>query len=215
MPKRALYEKRPYLLASIAAAIAYYLLRDQYIGGAYLALIKGAAVGLLAIYAIDRHRGRDARWIAGVMALAAVADIVFEFAPFAGGFLFFLSLVLAIGLFLSHRRAQPSGSQKVAACALLLATPAISWSLSQDWNVALYGLALGGMAGSAWVSRFSRYHVGIGAVLFVAADILTVAQMRPVPVGAYVEWFIWPLYYCGQFLICTGVIQTLRRDHQA
>lgn len=215
MAKSALYEKRPYLLASIVAAIAYYLLRDEYIAGVYLALIKGAAVGLLAIYAMARLPGRDTLWIASVMGLAALADIVFEFQTSAGGLLFFLSLVVAIGLFLTHRRANPTGSQKVAACTLLLATPIVSWSLSRDPDVALYGLALGGMAGSAWISRFSRYHVGIGAVLFVAASFLTIAGMGAMKLPFPAEWLIWPLYYCGQFLICTGVIQTLRRDHQA
>lgn len=215
MPKRALYEKRPYLLASIAAALAYYLLRDGETPGVYLALIKGAAVAMLAVYALLRHRSRDAHWIAGVMAVAALADVVFEFDEYAGGFLFFISLVLAIALFLRHRRAHPAPSQKAAATALLLATPAISWLLAQDMAVALYGLALGGMAGSAWASRFSRYHVGIGAVLFVAADFLVVAQMTLLPPGSFAGWLDWPLYYTGQFLICTGVIQTLRRDHEA
>ena len=144
--------------------------------------------------------------------LAAGAFLVDEV---AGGGLFFVSLLAALGLFLRHRRKRLTGSQKTAATALLLATPAISWLLSRDPAVALYGLALGGMAGTAWASRFSRYHVGIGAVLFVASDFLVVAQMNLLPLGSLAEWLGWPLYYSGQFLICTGVIQTLRRDHQA
>jgi len=42
-----------------------------------------------------------------------------------------------------------------------------------------------------------------------------VAQMEILPPASLAEWLSWPLYYCGQFLICTGVIQALRRDHQA
>ncbi|OCC24507.1 hypothetical protein MB02_03180 [Croceicoccus estronivorus] len=215
MPKRALYEKRPYLLASIAAAVAYYLLRDGPTPGLYLSFVKGTAVAMLAIYAMLRHRSRDAQWLAGVMAIAALADVIFEFDEFSGGLLYFVSLLMALALFLRNLREQPSSSQKAAATALLLTTPLISWLLSQELSVALYGLALGGMAGSAWVSRFSRYHVGLGAVLFVASDFLVVAQMHVLPPASPAEWFSWPLYYCGQFLICTGVIQTLRRDHQA
>lgn len=215
MPQRALAEKRPYLVASIVAAISYYGLRDAYISGISLALIKGAAIAFLAVYAQSRHRGRDGRWIAAVMSVAALADVVIEFAPAGGGVLYFVTLLLAAGLFLTHRRAGITATQGITAAALLLLTPLICWSLSQEPRIALYGLALGVMAGSAWISRFSRYHVGVGAVLFVAAAFLLIAQMRFLPHDSAAGWFIWPLYYCGQFLICTGVIQTLRRDHQA
>lgn len=215
MPQRALAEKRPYLVASIVAAIAYYALRDAYISGIFLALIKGAAIGSLAAHALTGHHSRDAQWIATVMGIAALADIVSEFAPLPGGFLYFLTLVLATGLFLGHLRVHPAASQRATAAALLLITPLICWSLSQELRIALYGLALGGMAGTAWLSRFSRYHVGAGVILFLTAALLLIAQMRFLPHDSFAGWLIWPLYYCGQFLICTGVIQTLRRDHQA
>jgi uncharacterized membrane protein YhhN len=216
MPRRALAEKRPYLLASIAAAIAYYILRDGALGGIYLAAIKGAGVALLAVYAWQRSRSNDVHLIAAVMAIAAAGDVMIEFSQVEGGGLFFASHLVAMALYLQqhNRRAHPTGSQKAAAVALLLLTPLAAFLLSGEWAVALYALALGGMAGTAWTSRFSRYHVGIGALLFVASDLLLFASVGGALDGP-ADLLVWPLYYVGQFLICTGVVQTLRQDHQA
>lgn len=217
MPKRALAEKRPYLLASMAAAVAFYLLRDGELGGLYLAAVKGAAVGLLAIYAWHRSHSNDVHMIAGVMALGAMGDVAMEFWFEVGGALFFVGHLLAMSLYLQphNRRSKHTASQKAAALALLLLTPLASFLLSKDPVVGLYGLALGGMASSAWMSRFSRYHVGVGALLFVASDLLIFARVGGAVLGNLPHWLIWPTYYVGQFLICTGVVQTLRRDHQA
>jgi uncharacterized membrane protein YhhN len=216
MPRRALVEKRPYLLASIAAAVAFYLLDGGALGELYVALIKGAAVGMLAVYAWHRSPSRDVHLIAAVMAVAALADMVIEFYEVEGGALFFVSHLLALTLYLQphNRRKVLTASQKAAAVALLLLTPLAAFLLSRDTSVALYALSLGAMAAAAWTSRFSRYHLGIGALLFVASDLLIFARMG----GALTEvagWLVWPTYYVGQFLICTGVVQTLRRDHQA
>jgi hypothetical protein len=217
MPKRALIEKRPYLLASIAAALAYYFLREGELADIYIAAVKGAAVGLLAIYAWHRSHSRDVHMIAGVMALGAAGDVAMEFWAEIGGALFFAAHLLALALYLQphNRRIAHTPSQKAAALALLVATPAIAFLLTRDPAVGLYGLALGAMAGAAWMSRFSRYHVGIGALLFVASDLLIFAQWGGAGLGDLPHWLIWPTYYIGQFLICTGVVQTLRRDHQA
>jgi uncharacterized membrane protein YhhN len=216
MPRRALVEKRPYLLASIAAAVAFYLLDGGALGELYVALIKGAAVGMLAVYAWHRSPSRDVHLIAAVMAVAALADMVIEFYEIEGGALFFVSHLLALTLYLQphNRRKVLTASQKAAAVALLLLTPLAAFLLRRDTSVALYALSLGAMAAAAWTSRFSRYHLGIGALLFVASDLLIFARMGGALTGV-AGWLVWPTYYVGQFLICTGVVQTLRRDHQA
>jgi hypothetical protein len=217
MPKPALVEKRPYLLASIAAAVAFYLLDGGALGELYIALIKGAAVGFLAIYAWHRSPSRDVHLIAAVMAIAALADMVIEFYEIEGGALFFSSHLVALALYLQphNRRRVLTASQKAAAVALLLLTPLAAFLLSREASVAFYALSLGAMAAAAWTSRFSRYHLGVGALLFVASDLLIFARMGGHGLGGLPGWLIWPAYYVGPLLICTGVVQTLRRDHQA
>jgi uncharacterized membrane protein YhhN len=217
MPKRALYEKRPYLLASIAAAIAFYLLHDAEVPGLYLILLKGLPVALLGFYAWLRHKSRDAHMVTAIMVVAALGDMAIELDQLAAGGLFLVSHLIALALYLSphNRRRKLTGSQGATAGALLIATPVLAYLLTSSLLVAIYGLVLGAMAGAAWTSRFSRYHVGIGAVLFVVSDLLIFSRDSGMELGGIQDWLIWPLYYTGQFLICTGVIQTLRRDHQA
>lgn len=212
MPKRALAQHRPWLLASIAAATLFYFLHDDAIGGIQLMALKAAGVALLAVYALHRgHRG-DARLLALVMALSAIGDALIEISFIAGGAAFFLAHLAAIALYLRNRRAQPTTSQRLAGAALLVGTPLVSWLLSGDAGVTLYSLALGGMAACAWLSRFPRYRVGTGAVLFVISDWLIFSRLGFIGENAVADWLVWPLYYGGQLMIATGVIQTLRHE---
>ncbi len=212
MPKRALVEHRPWLLASIAVATAYYFLGNAPIGGIQLMLLKGLGIALLAIYALRRHSSADARLLALVMVLSSLGDVAIELSLVAGGVAFFFSHGAAVVLYLRNRRLDPTSSQKLTGGALLLVTPLVSYLLSGDWAIALYALALGMMACTAWLSRFSRYRVGAGAVLFVLSDWLIFSRMGFIGQNAVADWFVWPLYYSGQFLIATGVVQTLRGD---
>ena len=222
MARRALAEKRPLLLASIAAALAFYYLRWGTLPELYLIPVKGAAVGLLAIYLWLRHSSPDARLLAWAFGAAALGDMVVEvidpvadYARLIGGLLFFAYHVMAMGVYLRNRRPQLSPSQKGAVVAMLLLTPLLGWLLpanrGEALNVALYGLALGAMAASAWASVFPRYRVGAGAVLFLVADLLLFAEMGPLQGHIVPQILVWPIYYLGQLLIATGVAQTLRK----
>jgi uncharacterized membrane protein YhhN len=216
MPKRALIDKRPILLASMAAALAFFVLRQSpVVPELWLIPLKGLGVGLLALYALLRHRGTDAKILAAMFVLAALGDMAIEIDRMAGAILFFAYHMVAIGLYLRHPRETSTGSQKATAVAMLLLTPAIFWLLPADrgeaWPSALYGLALGGMAACAWLSAFSRYRVGVGAALFLVSDLLIVAGMGPLMGEPLHQWLIWPLYYVGQLLICLGVVQRLGR----
>lgn len=213
MSRRALIEHRPWLLAGIVAALAFYLLEDGNIGGLYLIAIKGAAVASLAVYALVRGSGPDAKLLALYLALSALGDMALELYFDAGGAFFFAAHLAAIALYLRNRREHPTGSQKAAGTGLLIGTPIIAWLLTLDSVPALYALALGGMAAGAWLSRFPRYRVGTGAVLFVVSDLLIFARMGEWIEPAITGWLVWPLYFAGQFLICTGVIQALGRQH--
>lgn len=215
MPRRALIDHRPWLLAGLAMALAFWVLGDSALGGLYLMALKGGSVAALAAYALARGKGRDARMIAAVMAIGAAGDVGMELDTVAGGGLFLLSHLVAIALYLANRRARTTGSQQAAAAALVIGVPLAAWLLARDPLAVAYAAALAAMAATAWLSRFSRYHVGIGALLFVTSDLLIFARLGGELPPALAEWFVWPLYYAGQFLICTGVVRTLRRDHTA
>lgn len=210
MPKRALIERRPWLLASLIAGISYYFVAGYQVPGLYQIAWKGAGVALLAVWALRRHRSSDARQIGVVMALGALGDMAIEVNLIAGAGAFLLGHLLAIRLYLRHPSTATSFSQRLAAAALVVLTPLLAWQLSGNLAAALYGLGLGGMAANAWLSSFPRYRVGLGAVLFVASDLLILARLGVLADSAVPGLLIWPLYYFGQFLICIGVVGALR-----
>jgi uncharacterized membrane protein YhhN len=211
MAKQALIEHRPWLMASITAACAYYFLADNPLGEIWLILLKGAAVGLLALYAVRRiGTGLDGAIFVLVLALAAAGDMVIELDFNAGGALFLASHLVAILFYWRQRRANRTPSQQLLAVALLIGTPVVSYIVSLRGDIALYSAALGAMAAAAWLSRFPRYRVGAGAVLFIVSDWLIFARFGPFNLAPLPELLIWPLYYAGQLMIATGVVQTLR-----
>jgi uncharacterized membrane protein YhhN len=215
MARRALAEKRPLIFASIAAALAFYYLRWQPWPELYMIPVKGAAVGLLAVYLWQRHSSPDARLMAWAFGAAALGDMASMVDLTIGGLLFFAAHVMALGVYLRNRRPTLAPSQKGAVVALLLLTPLIAWFMPADRaqapSVALYALALGAMAAGAWASVFPRYRVGAGAALFVLSDVLLFADMGPLAGSVVPKVMVWPLYYLGQLLIAVGVAQTLRK----
>ena len=215
MSRRALSDKRPYLFASIAAALAFYYLRAAPVPEIYLIPLKGSAAALLAAYCYAGHSSADARLLSWAFGAAALADMAIEIDQTIGGLLFFLYNVLALGVYLRHRRERLTGPQSWLVGLTLILTPIIAYNMPADrveaMGTALYGLALGAMAAGAWASTFPRYRVGSGAMLVLIANMLLFAQMGPLSSSAVPEILVWPIYYLGQFLICTGVIQTLRK----
>lgn len=212
--KRALVESRPWLLLSLLASITYYFVSDAPIPGLYLMLWKGLGVGFLAVFAFVRHHSVDGRLIGGAMALGAIGDMLIEIDMIYGAVAFLIGHVIAIALYARHRRASVTFSQRLFALLLVPGVVLIAWALPMDRSgaggIALYSLFLAVMAAMAWTSDFPRYRVGIGALMFVVSDLLIFARLGPLEGSVIPDWLIWPLYYFGQFLICTGVIQTLR-----
>ncbi len=200
------------MLAGLAAAIAYYFLWNNPIGGVWLILLKGAGVGFLALYAWRRASGPDAIILGVVLAVSALADMALELSIEVGGAIFALSHLVAVVLYLRNRRERTVWSQRMLALALLIGTPAISYLLSGRMDIALYGCTLGLMAAAAWMSRFPRYRVGIGAVLYVLSDWLIFSGFGAFDLGLLPDALVWPLYFAGQLMIATGVVQTLLWD---
>lgn len=217
MAKGALIEQRPWLLASIAAATAFYFLSDNPIfEGTWGLLAKGASVGLLALYVALRvphgkHRA-DGFLLVAALALAACGDVAIELDFLTGGAFFAAAHVVASGLYLRNRHQRPSPVQKLVGAALLIGTPLVSWALSGNVQIAIYAAFLGAMASAAWMSHYPRYRVGTGAVLFVISDWLIFARMGAIDLEPANSILIWPLYYAAQIMIATGVIQCLRGE---
>lgn len=204
------------IAASVVAALAFYLLRSADPMPMALVVLKGTGVGMLAILALLYGPGRSGAMLASVMALGALGDMLIEFDTVAGAAAFLIGHMVAIVFYLRFRRDRLTASQLMLALVILVTVPFAGWSLPADRAMApvvlVYALALGLMAAAAWTSRFSRYSVGIGAVLFVLSDLLIFAEGGPLALSALPHLLIWPLYYIGQLLICLGVLRLLGRE---
>jgi hypothetical protein len=197
-------------LAALIAGISYLWVIANDVTGAPAVIWKGAGVALLAIYALASGSSNAHRWIAAVLSCGAAGDVLLEtHGLIVGAIAFSTGHLLATWFYLGQRRDQLVPSQMGLAGVMLIMTPVIAWMLTQRIDIAAYAWMLGSMAASAWISRFSRYSVGIGAVLFVISDLLIFARMGPFAGMASVSLAIWALYFAGQYMIATGVVAAL------
>ncbi|MBH5322677.1 lysoplasmalogenase [Aurantiacibacter sediminis] len=215
MPHRALSQKRPYLVLSVVAALVFFYLQATDLPGLYLIPIKGSAVAFLALYAFMRHGSQDARMIAAALVFASLGDMAIELDRIAGAVAFIGFHIIALLVFLRHKREALEGRDSLIFLALLLGTPLVGYFLPYDPDlkplVAIYALPLGAMAAGAWASDFPRLRVAAGAMLFIFSDWLIFAEMGPLSGSPIPQYLVWPIYYLGVFLITIGVITTLRK----
>ena len=203
---------------SLAAAIIGGV---SYLAASHLALSqpaelawKGSGVGFLALYAGLFARSADGRLICAVMALGAAGDVLLGLSGLVvGGAAFLLGHLTAVGLYLRNRRGTLSPTDLLMAAVIVAGTVTTAFLLPADRagapGVAIYALGLSAMAASAWISRFPRAWVGLGALMFVASDLLLFARAGPLHGAGWVSPAIWGLYFVGQALICTGVVRAL------
>lgn len=203
---------RAILGAAIIAGVSYCLAAWCGWQGPATVAWKGAGVALLAVWAAMQARDIDGWLLAAVMALGATGDILLETAGLnVGALAFLLGHLVAILLYLRHRRDRLSTSQRALGVIVMPLVIAIAAAMTRQIGVAIYAAALGGMAATAWTSAFPRYRVGIGAMMFVASDLLIFSRAGPLAGSIVPTLFVWPLYFAGQALIATGVADTLAR----
>ena len=211
MPERAPIEHRAWLAASLLAGISFYFVKDAHLPAPAFIVWKGAGVALLAVWALLHPRSREVLLVALVMALGAAGDMLLEWNQTAGGAAFLLGHVVAMWLYLRNWRPNITPSQRLLASLVVpvsVFVAAVCSRPAQQLATAIYAFFVAGMAASAWTSRFPRYRTGIGAMMFLASDLLIFARMGPLANSLLPGLLIWPLYYAGQFLICIGVVGT-------
>ena len=214
---------RPGLLAKLILACAILggvsFLASAYVGPPHAAMVvwKGSGVALLALYAAARAKSLDGWLLVAVMALGATGDVLLETHGLITGALAFLAgHLVAIALYLRNRRPALERSQLLLALLIVPATVITAWLLPGDRagapGIAFYSTGLALMAAAAWISRFPRMSVGLGALMFVASDLFIFARTGPLEGLAWVSPVVWALYFAGQLRICLGVVGTLAQE---
>ena len=202
------------LIASILAGVSYVGSWSLGLSQAAALTWKGLGVALLAVYAALNAKSLDGWLLVAVMGFGALGDVLLGAAGLTVGALGFLAGHLAaIALYWRNRRPAPSRSQLALAVVLVPAVVIIAFLLPADRagapGVAVYSLGLALMASTAWLSRFPRYRVGIGALMFVVSDLIIFGRDGPWPDNFATGLAVWGLYYFGQLLICVGVVREL------
>jgi len=191
--------------AALIAGASYYADHWLDLDGPLSVAWKGSGVALLALWAFARGRP----WIGLVLAFGALGDVLLDAVNLTTGAVAFLfGHILATGFYRRSRKA-PWLIPAFIAVSVSLS----SYLLSGDLGVALYGLALGAMAGTALTSGFPFATVGLGALLFVFSDLLIFARLGPLAASPLPGLLIWPSYFAGQALIAWGVVSELSREN--
>jgi uncharacterized membrane protein YhhN len=124
-----------------------------------------------------------------------------------GALAFLVGHLVAIGLYLRNR---PNPFCQLALARHRARVVIIAYLLPADRagapGVALYSLVPVADGRHGLMSRFHRFRVGLGAVMFVVSDLLIFARAGPLP-DSFAGLAVWGLYYFGQLLICVGVVQ--------
>lgn len=201
------------LMASIIAGVSYIASWSLQLPMPAEVVWKGAGVGLLAVYAGLKARAMDGWVLTAVMALGALGDVLLVTSGLTIGALAFLAGHLAAMVLYARNRRGASVPALLAAAAFIPVVVGIAFHLPADRagapGVALYATGLSAMAASAWLSRFPRGQVALGALMFVVSDLLIFARGGFLPESFASGVAVWGLYYLGQLLICLGVSRTL------
>ena len=207
------------LIAAMIAGASYLYVVANPLHGPLAVTWKGAGVSLLAVYAALQARNVDGWLIALVMVFGAIGDVLLDAQGLLeGAAAFLVGHIVAIILYLRNRRNALSLSQKwLATLVLPLAVLIAVWSVPIESRpiVGIYTGFVAAMAAAAWISRFPRYRTGIGAMMFVASDLLIFARMGPLAADSWVGFAVWGLYFGGQLLIVLGVTRTLASEDPA
>ena len=171
------------LAAAFIAGLAFLLLSPMLsgvTGGAAHAVLKGSGVALLALSAVQ-IKAAGARWLAAIMALGAVGDVLLDLPGLfiAGAGSFAVGHMVAIGFYARHRRDANASDRLIAAGLILygVAMPVLLTPAGQPYGLTMvYAVLLTGMAASLWLSRFPRL-AALGAIAFILSDSLIVLRL--------------------------------------
>ena len=205
--------------AALAAGISYMLPVLAGWEGPGIIAWKGAGVMLLALWAALQARDANPEgegWlIAMVLAFGALGDVLLDAVGLTtGAAAFAVGHVIAIILYARNRRESLTPSQTLFGWLIaplgVLITIALVHGQPDGIMAIAYAALAGIMAAFAWTSRFPRYRVGIGAVLFLVSDLVIFAGQTVWAGTIWPKLLIWPLYFGGQALIAWGVVKTLQ-----
>ncbi len=208
------------LLASFIVAVVYG-------GGWYPAdwlwsvIVKGSAVGLLAIFVLISMQSLNHFLLFLALAVSVSGDVLIslpEENSFTHGLMAFLCAhIVFIVLFIKNRMlTEDITASRVRVAALMWALAAVSGYFLYPHlgnmliPVLVYSVTLAAMATTAIFSKYPVKLVGLGALLFVFSDtVLGARQFLTIP--DFWGYIVWASYYLAQLMLTLGVMLTDER----
>lgn len=209
------------LIASVICGVLYGLGLMPGATPAMLMAGKGVCVGLLAVYAyLEKHTS-----LSLALALGAMGDI-FLASPLDTAFMhglaaFLLGHIVYISIFRKDRIVDRRiDIIRLSICASVVMAAGVQafylWDKMGDLRIAasFYMAVLAIMACTAVLSRYALQLAGLGAVLFLASDIVLGFSLFDPDMGVP-RWLNWWVYYPAQLLLAVGIVAGPRKPEPA
>lgn len=170
---------------------------------------KGLFSILLAISVFAARKGSASQMVGTALAISAVGDMLLvTVGSAAGGLTFAIAHVLAGYAYAKNRRESNPAALWIAASAVPLIAVVSSYLVlhGSDQNIlmSLFPLISGSMAALAILSRFPLWLSGLGAAIFVASDVLFLADLGVLQHSGEWGFLTWASYAVGYAMVARG-----------
>lgn len=170
---------------------------------------KGLFSILLAISVFAARKGLASQMVGTALAISAVGDMLLvTVGSAAGGLTFAIAHVLAGYAYAKNRRESNPAALWIAASAVPLIAVVSSYLVlhGSDQNIlmSLFPLISGSMAALAILSRFPLWLSGLGAAIFVASDVLFLADLGVLQHSGEWGFLTWASYAVGYAMVARG-----------
>lgn len=170
---------------------------------------KGLFSVLLAVSVFAARKGRASAMVGAALAISAVGDMLLvTLGSAAGGMAFALAHLVAGYAYATTRRADNSAPVWIFAMAVPVIAVACScfvlWGSDQNMLLSLFPLLSASMAALAILSRFPIWLSGPGAAIFVASDVLFLADLGMLQHSGAWGFLTWASYAVGYAMVARG-----------
>lgn len=170
---------------------------------------KGLFSALLAISVFAARKGPASNMVGAGLAISAVGDMLLvTIGSAAGGLAFAVAHVLAGYAYAKNRRENNSAILWLFAIAVPLIAVVSSYLMlrGSDQNIlmSLFPLISASMAALAILSRFPLWLSGLGAAIFVASDVLFLADLGILRHSGEWGFLTWASYAVGYAMVARG-----------
>lgn len=170
---------------------------------------KGLFSALLAMSVFAARKGSASNMVGAALAISAVGDMLLvTIGSAAGGLAFAVAHVFAGYAYAKNLRNNNFAALWLFAIAVPLITVVLSylalWGSDQNILMSLFPLISASMAALAILSRFPFWLSGLGAAIFVASDVLFLADLGILRRSGEWAYLTWASYAAGYGLVARG-----------